>query len=238
MGSTPADGPVRPLPAVPFAVPLAFGTTALALTVVVVVAGIPLPVDESLIRLTQRQEWRAGPATFVNHLTSAPSWLAWASPALAASGFARRAGGREPARAALVVLALAVLLRSGSPLLKALIESPRPDPSYGVRVTEVRDSFGFPSGHVYSAVLVYGAVAWALAHTWGRRIQPAIWGVAVAIMVAAGPARVYVGAHWPSDVAGGYLWGATALSLALLAGRSVHPGRVRPRATPPAGSGL
>ncbi|MFQ5382710.1 MAG: phosphatase PAP2 family protein [Dehalococcoidia bacterium] len=213
------------------------GLAAVALTVTVAVVGVPLAADEAITHWTQRQGWLSGPSTMANNMNGAPSWLAIAVAGLAAGIFARRPGRQEAARSALVVLVFAILLRSGSPLLKELIESPRPDPSYGVRVEELRDSFGFPSGHVYAAVLVYGAVAWAAAATWGRRIRLLIWCLAGLIMLAAGPARIFVGAHWPSDVAGGYLWGAVALSFALLVGPSVARAGHRRRAIPRAGSG-
>jgi undecaprenyl-diphosphatase len=43
---------------------------------------------------------------------------------------------------------------------------------------------------------------------WLRR---ALQGVVVLIALAVGASRVYLGAHWPSDVLGGYLAGVLAL---------------------------
>jgi undecaprenyl-diphosphatase len=38
-----------------------------------------------------------------------------------------------------------------------------------------------------------------------------------AVIVASGPANVWLGVHWPSDVAGGYAWGAVVLLAAVFA---------------------
>jgi membrane-associated phospholipid phosphatase len=47
-----------------------------------------------------------------------------------------------------------------------------------------------------------------------RRQKAGAHGCLLVIMLM-GPARVYVGAHWPSDVLGGYLWGSLLLLLVL-----------------------
>jgi undecaprenyl-diphosphatase len=83
-----------------------------------------------------------------------------------------------------------------------------------VRVTEQATGLGFPSGHAMSAALVFGTLAYlamgGIAHITLRR---AVVGVCLALILLTGYGRVYVGAHWPSDVLGGWLWGGTLLWL-------------------------
>lgn len=118
-------------------------------------------------------------------------------------------------------LLLLVVLRLASLVQKDLFESPRPT-SDQLRLAEAYEHFGFPSGHAMSATILAGAfIVLAL-----RRVQaPTARRVAVAacllIPVMTGFARVYVGAHWPSDVLGGYLWGAAIVVLAVILSRRI-----------------
>ncbi|HVL99458.1 MAG TPA: phosphatase PAP2 family protein [Egibacteraceae bacterium] len=97
------------------------------------------------------------------------------------------------------------------------------------------DAYGlaFPSGHALRAVAVFGALAFVAAAATKRpaaRVLP--WGCAGALVAAVGFARVYLGAHWVTDVLAGYALGAAWLALVLVAtGTAV---RVRPSPQPPA----
>jgi undecaprenyl-diphosphatase len=116
-------------------------------------------------------------------------------------------------RLQLAVLVLLTLpLRLVNALLKVLLESPRPQDGI-VRVAEQQDSFGFPSGHVMGAALLYGAllIVIPLALKPGK-LRNLAYGCAGAVLLLMGVSRIYVGAHWPSDVAGGYLWGIVFLT--------------------------
>lgn len=120
------------------------------------------------------------------------------------------------------IFLLAVLLsRSSNPELKRLIESPRPTPDL-VRITERASAMGFPSGHAMGVTLLYGALlilAGVLVPPgWPRR---AAQGAAAGVILMTGFGRVQTGAHWPSDVLGGYLWG-TAILLSLRAYRAAR----------------
>lgn len=105
------------------------------------------------------------------------------------------------------IAALAAVTRLLNGLLKQVLDSPRPT-SELVRVTEIADGLGFPSGHAMGSMLWYGALfviaGRLIAVVWLRRLLQA---AAIAVIIATGFGRIYSGAHWPSDVFGGYLWG-------------------------------
>src|ERR1700704_6395233 len=74
-------------------------------------------------------------------------------------------------------------------------------------------SFGFPSGHTMGSTLFYGVLAVFVAQsvpTWRRRVL-AFWIAALAVALV-GISRIYLGAHYLTDVVG-----AVAVGLAWLA---------------------
>lgn len=108
--------------------------------------------------------------------------------------------------------------------LKQAAESPRPTPDV-VRVTDQAHGFGFPSGHTMATVVFCGVVlylAWRLIPQ--RTLRLAVQGLALAVVAGMGLARIYSGAHWPSDVLGGVLWGSFYTALLVLLFHRVRPG--------------
>jgi undecaprenyl-diphosphatase len=110
-----------------------------------------------------------------------------------------------------VLVAMTIVARSLNPLLKAVTGSPRPTDDL-INVAQYAPGQGFPSGHVMCTTLFYGAILY-VAHTrlGSRPLRLAIQVLAVAMLLATGFARIQVGAHWPSDVLGGYLWSTLIL---------------------------
>ena len=62
-----------------------------------------------------------------------------------------------------------------------------------------------------------------LARKLPRPLYIACWFLAAALVVAAALGRIYVGAHWPSDVLAGFLVGVAWTSLSLSLGRLSEP---------------
>ena len=95
-------------------------------------------------------------------------------------------------------------------LLKMAIHDPRP---YWVTqqvelLTRPESTFGIPSGHAQNAVVFWGVLAAYINKTWA-------WVVAVIIMFFVGTSRMYLGAHFPTDVLFGWLVGAILLAVVL-----------------------
>jgi membrane-associated phospholipid phosphatase len=79
-------------------------------------------------------------------------------------------------------------------------------------------SYSFPSGHALCSLCFYGVLAGLLsARTKSLTLRILIWIVAVALVIAIGLSRIYLGVHYPSDVLAGYLaatvWVGTVIVL-------------------------
>jgi undecaprenyl-diphosphatase len=119
---------------------------------------------------------------------------------------------RRRAEAAFLVIAFvgSLVLNDG---LKALVQRPRP----GFEWAEVWPETSFPSGHSMGSFVVYVAIALVIWRLRGRRLGSVALALAVALTAGVGMSRIYLGAHWLSDVIGGYLAGALWLLLLVAA---------------------
>ena len=149
-------------------------------------------------------------------------------PLLAVAVYAFWRGGRRISAYLLVVATLGGMVLTS--VLKNVFERARPDL---FESGYVESSYSFPSGHATIAVGFYGTltllVAWRLAGP--RRWAVALAGVALVLLI--GFSRLYLGAHYPTDVIAGFLaaplWVST-IGLVYLLWRTVRiPVRVRGR---------
>jgi undecaprenyl-diphosphatase len=107
---------------------------------------------------------------------------------------------------------LAGVLRPLLNIPKAMVDRPRPDD------LEVRATYGdssFPSGHVMTAMVVFG-VWFLLAHY----LVPPRWVIplrvaAVVVVALHAASRMWGGVHWFSDTYGGVIWASTVLALVM-----------------------
>jgi undecaprenyl-diphosphatase len=76
-------------------------------------------------------------------------------------------------------------------------------------------SYSFPSGHAMTSTVVFGFIAvsayWCSA--WVR-LHPWVLVAAPVLAIAIGVSRVYLGAHWMTDVLAGWAFGSVYVALA------------------------
>ena len=165
-----------------------------------------LPGDVRFALWLQELDWPG-----LDSLTRATNWAMHGTPLTVGGFLIVMAFVSLDWRLESIVLSAAIVARLANSLAKEWIGSPRPTPDL-IAISTDSDGFGFPSGHAVGALLVLGATSWAI----GRRVQSVrirsiIWIIAIAIIVMTGVGRIRVGAHWPSDVLGAWLWGTAAL---------------------------
>ena len=95
-------------------------------------------------------------------------------------------------------------------LLKDLFDRPRPHFEHPL-VAET--SHSFPSGQAMESLVVYGMLAYfAVLTIRGRGKRAVLVGGAGVLVILIGFSRVYLGAHYFSDVVGGFVAGGAWLS--------------------------
>ncbi len=114
-------------------------------------------------------------------------------------------------------------------LVKRLIKRPRPTQEL-VSVVKVINEPSFPSGHVMHYTNFYGMIIYLLATNWrSGRLRNWLIAICTALIALIGPSRIYLGAHWPSDVMAGYiyggLWFGGMMALYLRIKARIHPSK-------------
>lgn len=99
-------------------------------------------------------------------------------------------------------------------LLKMLFGRARPMTEYAANLRV--DTFSFPSGHSSGSMIAYGLLAYI-----AMKLLPQPYGWIAAIVCAfiiffVGISRIYLGAHFPSDVVAGWILGALFLSIIIV----------------------
>ncbi len=144
--------------------------------------------DRSMVLLT----WFGDGYPLVLLLTVAAGWLWWRGDRLAPFHLLVAAACTE-----LMVL-----------LLKMLTAIERPVALYhGV------NAYSFPSGHAAMSTVVYGMLAIIVAGALPVARRWWVYGAAGLLAVLVGFSRLYLGAHWLSDVLGGFMLGGAWAAL-------------------------
>lgn len=87
----------------------------------------------------------------------------------------------------------------------------------------VETTFSYPSGHALGSVVLYGFLAYLLALRLPD-YRGIIYSGAIALCLAIGFSRLYLGVHWPTDLIGGYIIGFlwTSICIGLLQTKRTH----------------
>jgi undecaprenyl-diphosphatase len=175
--------------------------------------------DHGSTRASWVELWR-----FLTH--GGDTWfvlVAWAATVVALLAL------RRP-RLALAVSVAVVLSQVVFRALRAVVDRPRPVTGF-----VLPDGPGYPSSHTMGAAT--GAVllvllVWSVRRQW---VRAGVLAVALAWAGAVGVSRVMLGAHWPTDVLGGWLLALAAVApiYALMARAPVPADPVTP--APPRG---
>lgn len=128
-----------------------------------------------------------------------------------------------------IFLALSTTSNLLNMLVKRLIKRPRPTKEL-VAVARVINEPSFPSGHVMHYLNLFGMLTYFLSTNWrSGRLRNVLITICTSMIALVGPSRVYLGAHWPSDVMAGYayggLWFGGLMAAYLRIKAWIHPAR-------------
>lgn len=99
----------------------------------------------------------------------------------------------------------------------------RPRPALVEHGTLVHNA-SFPSGHAMMAAMVYLTLGILLARTQPKkRVRAFIVTISMILTLLVGISRVYLGVHWPTDVAAGWMLGGAWALLFWLVAMRVDP---------------
>lgn len=182
-----------------------------AVSIAVAANGTPLGNEADLQREVQGWDWFSPVALIVNNAGDPNTWVMFLFPLPA--WILSRLVPRPETTELLWLSVLLAFFALWNPALKEIIQSPRPSAEFGIEIDRPRATYGFPSGHVTSGILLFGSIAGYAWRVAPRTVAAAVATLAAAMIVLAGPARIHAGAHWPTDTLGGYLLGSALLCL-------------------------
>jgi len=106
---------------------------------------------------------------------------------------------------------LGILGFGGGEVLKQLIHSPRPT---GLWVTP--PGYSFPSGHTFATTMITGFLAVLFSRELPKDYRWIPYTIATLLVLVIGFSRLYLGAHWLTDVVGGMLFGIAVVMFVTL----------------------
>ena len=96
-------------------------------------------------------------------------------------------------------------------IIKNIIDRPRP-PLVNALVNET--TYSFPSGHTFVSIAFYGLLVYFVIQSERNKFLKVISFIGgIILIMSVGLSRIYLGAHWPSDVLASFVSGAAWLSI-------------------------
>ncbi|MCL5261556.1 MAG: LssY C-terminal domain-containing protein [Gammaproteobacteria bacterium] len=118
-----------------------------------------------------------------------------------------------------------VALSAGTVIeLKHFIFSPRPN-----IIQTVAETSSFPSGHTALSIALFGFLAVVIARELPPNHRKIPYIIAVCISLSVGLSRIYLGAHWFTDVIGSIFLGLALVILLTLSYRRSHSNHFSPK---------
>lgn len=108
-----------------------------------------------------------------------------------------------------LVIVTAPLLELG-PVVKNIVERPRPAALEVIAVRDFPGGYSFPSGHALQAAIIATIIVIAAEQLLTGRMRRLVQAMAIWLALTVGWERVFDGVHWPTDVIGGFLLGTLA----------------------------
>jgi len=169
---------------------------AIAVTELSIVANLEIELMQSIHSLTS--EWLTTLLVGISELASTEVIL------IGAAGAALLLAAREHWRGAVALILSVLATQLVVTLAKGLMSRPRPDE--GGAAADAA-GFSFPSAHSASAVALYLMLALIAGSVLHKKLSWVAWVAAGLLVAAIGLSRVYLGAHYPTDVLAGWLTG-------------------------------
>ena len=175
-------------------------------------SGAPLSLDSSVFNFLQdlRTPWADRVMVFVTELGDPQVYL---PVTLAVLGWLLARRNRSAAAHWIAAVGFGALMTYG---LKWLLRVPRPTRIDGVL------TYSFPSGHTTMSIVVFGFLAVLVARELPGPRRWLVYVAAGLIVTPIAVSRLYLGAHWLSDVLGGLTLGLAWVALLGIAYRR-HP---------------
>lgn len=184
---------------------------------------LPLDLPTTLTLQSIPGEW----FSYLMYIASIPGWYPWNIITVLIGSII--AGKIWSVRIGVYLLVITSLQAPLNSLIKYLVARPRPSEPL-VDVVRAESGYSFPSGHVMFYTIFFGFLMYMVIRYMPRGPKKSISFVLLGtIIVLVGISRIYLGAHWFSDVVAGYMVGLVFLAWAIEIIRSSLTGDVKIR---------